>query len=339
MIQLIIHLFTTISNGFYYLFWTSYSIGKLISWIIGSIFNVLSFVWSNALEAGQIFSEDFIVFLKDFVEVGANVFNAGKESIFTSCAFVYSLISATFTTIVELFTTGNVHTANFGQQCLHSFAAMMNALKNLFVLVGNGMWFILTLVPTIMITILTYIYQISYIGLQICLDFGADIWVNTKEITAASVNYFLDVPLQAIIGCIFIGILVVYRHVTIRIMAGLIIGVLLYLKLRLLAVVGTILSTLRRRHNNRSRLNYQSIHGRSSTASGRLSTTSVSPRTKENLIEENVCVICRDEQRRVVLMPCRHMCLCTTCSATCLTSLRTCPLCRKPIKSSLSVYT
>ncbi|KAG4079405.1 hypothetical protein HA402_008097 [Bradysia odoriphaga] len=337
MIQLIIHLFTTISNGFYYLFWTSYSIGKLISWIFGSILNVLSFLWCNALEAGTVFSEDFIIFLKDFVEVGANVLDAGKDSIVTSCTFVYSLISATFATIAELFTTGNVHTANVGQQCLHSFAAMMNAMKNLFVLVGNGMWFILTLVPTIVITILTHMYQMAHIGLQIILDVAKDVWVNTKEITAASVNYFLDVPLQAIIGCIFIGLLVVYRRFTIRLTGRLIIGLSMYLKSRLLTALGAILSTLRRRNNNRSRLNYQPTYRRSS--GGRSSTTSTSPNTKENVTDENVCVICRDEQRRVVLMPCRHMCLCMSCSVACSTTLRTCPLCRKPIKNTLSVYT
>lgn len=334
MIQLIVHLFSTISNGFYYLFWTSYSIGKLISWIFYSALNILSFIWCNVREAGTIFSEDFLIFLKDLIGVAVNVLDAGKDSILTSCAFLYSIVLITFSTISELFTTGNIHTANVGQQCVNSFGAMMNSLKNLFVLIGNGTWFILTLVPTLLLSILAYIHQLSQIWFEISLVFSEAAWIYMKEMTLASVNYFLDVPLQAMIGCSFIVLLVIYRRVTFTFMTWLTIRILQYLRSRLLTACLAILSTFRgRNNNNRSRLTQQSYSRASllSTVCPRLSTQN----TKPNTTEENVCVICRDEQKNVVLMPCRHLCLCITCSG----SIRTCPLCRKPIRNILSVYT
>lgn len=335
MIQLIVHLFSTISNGFYYLFWTSYSIGKLISWIFCSALNILSFIWYNVREAGTIFSEDFLIFLKDLIGVAANVLDVGKDSILTSCAFFYSIVRATCTTITELFTTGNIHTINVGQQCIHSFAAMMNSLRNLFVLIGNGTWFILTLVPTVLLSILTYVYQISQIWLEIGLSFSEAAWISMKEVTSASVNYFLDVPLQAIIGCSFIVLLVIYRRVTLTFMTWLTIRILQYLQSRLLTACLAVLSTFRgRNNNNRSRL-VQPTYPRASllsTVCPRLSTQNTKPNTTT---DENVCVICRDEQKNVVLMPCRHLCLCITCSG----SIHTCPLCRKPIRNILSVYT
>lgn len=339
MIQLIVHLFSTISSGFYYLFWTCYSIGKFISWIFGSALNILAFIWYNVTEAGTIFSEDFLIFLKDFIGVTANIMDAGKDSILSSSFFLYSIVQVTFTTITDLFTTGNVHSVNVGQQCVDSFAAMMNALKNLFVLIGNGSWFILTLVPNVLLSSLAYIHQLSQTWLEISLNFGAAVWINAKEMTSASVNYFLDVPLQATIGCGFIMLLVVYRRVTLTFITWLTIRVLQYLQSRLLNALAAVLSTYRRRTttNNRSRLTQPSL-SRAHLTRGRSSTMgpqSDVQHTKSNSIDENVCVICRDEQKNVVLMPCRHLCLCTTCSG----SVHTCPLCRKQIRNILNVYT
>lgn len=338
MIQLIVQLFSAISNGFYYLFWTSYSIGKLISWTFCSAVNFLSFIWFNISEAGTIFSEDFLVFLKDLITVAANVVDVGKDSILTSILFLYTVFQVTIATITELFTTGNIHTTNVGQQCVSSFAAMMNSLKNLFVLVGNGAWFILTLVPTLLLNIVTYIHQISQVWMEIGLQFIDTSWSNLKEVKSAFVNYFLDVPLQATIGCSFILLLVVYWRVTLSFLAWLAIQIYQLMTPRLLACFSTLYfdwASSRRNSRNRSRLNQQS-NSRSSCTSGRQPTTHSSPpNTKQNSCEENVCVICRDEQKNVVLLPCKHLCLCIGCSG----SIHTCPLCRRPISNILSVYT
>lgn len=332
MIQLIVQFVSMLSNGFYYLFWTSYTIGKFISWIFCTALNVLSFIWYNALEAGTIFSEDFMIFLKDLIGVIANILDAGKDSIRTSFVFLYSIIRVTTTTITELITTGNLHTTNVGQQCVNSFASMMSALKNLFVLIGNGMWFILTLLPTVLITIVVYLHQISKIGLEILCNFMEGVWTNVKEVSTASVNYFLDVPLQAIIGCGCIVLLVMYRRITLMFITWLVVRLLQYSRSRLLTAFLAIASAFRRRNNNnRSRTTRQ-------TFCRSPETVSPSNATNTKMNDGNSCVICRDEERSVVLMPCRHMCLCVPCSGS-IRTLRTCPLCRKPIQNTLSVYT
>lgn len=359
MIQLIIHLFTTISNGAYYLFWTSYSIGKLISWLFCSIVNILLYFWHNIKEAGTIFSEDFLLFFKgitgtfvclfslsmlltmllfscaDLIGITVNILDAGKDSILSSCLFISSIVRATFTTITDLFTTGNSHNANVGQQCVTTFVTMMSALKNLFVLIGNGAWFMLALLPTLLITMFGYIYQIGVTFLEIGYNYGEDVCVYMKDISLASVNYFLDVPLQAIIGCCFIALLFLYRRITLRFIVWLCIRMVQYLRSRLLAAFIASISIFRRR--NRLQRSSNQMQSRSSVGSVR-STTShrLSPKNgKRNSNDENVCVVCRDEQKNVVLMPCRHLCLCLNCSG----AIRICPLCRKPIIKILSVYT
>lgn len=51
---------------------------------------------------------------------------------------------------------------------------------------------------------------------------------------------------------------------------------------------------------------------------------------------EDVCVICMDAEKTVVVMPCRHQCLCVQCSKRFIR--RNCPICRAVIEETISVY-
>ena len=52
--------------------------------------------------------------------------------------------------------------------------------------------------------------------------------------------------------------------------------------------------------------------------------------------EQRLCVICQEKDKSVVLLPCRHLCLCDVCSAH--DDLAHCPLCRRPIAHRISVF-
>jgi hypothetical protein len=52
--------------------------------------------------------------------------------------------------------------------------------------------------------------------------------------------------------------------------------------------------------------------------------------------EQRLCVICQERDKCVVLLPCRHMCMCEDCSSHQL--LDHCPLCRRPIAHKISVF-
>jgi RING finger protein 26 len=56
----------------------------------------------------------------------------------------------------------------------------------------------------------------------------------------------------------------------------------------------------------------------------------------ESSKEQRLCVICQEKEKGVVLLPCRHMCLCDACAKH--DELKQCPLCREKILHKISVF-
>ncbi|KAL3823057.1 hypothetical protein ACHAXA_011109 [Cyclostephanos tholiformis] len=55
--------------------------------------------------------------------------------------------------------------------------------------------------------------------------------------------------------------------------------------------------------------------------------------------EENLCIVCEDSKKQVILLPCKHMCLCKNCASEHIPdTLTECPMCRAKIEDSMEVY-
>jgi hypothetical protein len=56
--------------------------------------------------------------------------------------------------------------------------------------------------------------------------------------------------------------------------------------------------------------------------------------------DKQLCVVCQDAPKSVLLLPCRHLCVCKECMAR-LKADRSgcvCPICRGSVTDSLDVY-
>ena len=56
----------------------------------------------------------------------------------------------------------------------------------------------------------------------------------------------------------------------------------------------------------------------------------------ESLMEDLACVVCFAEKKNVLMMPCRHICVCATCAASNLFKL--CPICREEVIETMHVF-
>lgn len=57
-------------------------------------------------------------------------------------------------------------------------------------------------------------------------------------------------------------------------------------------------------------------------------------RKNDELLDQQLCVVCSEQLSTIVLIPCRHRCLCRNCAGV----LRKCPMCRKSIESEIATY-
>jgi hypothetical protein len=56
----------------------------------------------------------------------------------------------------------------------------------------------------------------------------------------------------------------------------------------------------------------------------------------DNLEDSRLCVVCQTSEKSVVLLPCRHVCLCKDCASNDL--VVDCPLCREHIRDRITVF-
>ncbi|KAG0726126.1 E3 ubiquitin-protein ligase RNF26 [Chionoecetes opilio] len=54
--------------------------------------------------------------------------------------------------------------------------------------------------------------------------------------------------------------------------------------------------------------------------------------------ESRLCVVCQDEAKCVILLPCRHLCLCDACTLAITRRREGCPVCRQQIRQTIKVY-
>ncbi|XP_045398438.1 E3 ubiquitin-protein ligase MGRN1 isoform X2 [Lemur catta] len=61
------------------------------------------------------------------------------------------------------------------------------------------------------------------------------------------------------------------------------------------------------------------------------------PSDDENSDNSNECVVCLSDLRDTLILPCRHLCLCTSCADTLRYQANNCPICRLPFRALLQI--
>ena len=51
-----------------------------------------------------------------------------------------------------------------------------------------------------------------------------------------------------------------------------------------------------------------------------------------------LCVVCMEGEKKVVLLPCKHMCMCKVCAAEIIADSAQCPVCREHVADSFEAF-
>lgn len=221
-------------------------------------------------------------------------------------------------------------------------------LKALVVLIGGGVWFLITLIPKFLLTIL----ELAVIGAIHLRDslVRITIFLIRKAVDAVIFiwNYFVDVPLNCILGLLVLYI--AYRKRS-RLRSFIIRAFRFSI-----AIYNTYSQIFQLR---RLRRTAQVPDDQDATApplfadnpSTPFSASSSGPSPRKPIKRKSsisnggsgsptsqTCVVCLERKKTVVVMPCKHLCMCQICSDQLQRYQTHCPMCRKTIAELISVY-
>uniref|UniRef100_A0A2A4J122 RING-type domain-containing protein n=1 Tax=Heliothis virescens TaxID=7102 RepID=A0A2A4J122_HELVI len=199
-------------------------------------------------------------------------------------------------------------------------------LKSSVIFVGDTVWFLVTFVPIHLPQLLRAVFM--YVGHII--ENGI---INAYMTLLQFSNYLTEVPLQSFMGitcAIIIVHLIVHFRETITVHMAMLYWSLIrnvfYLYYTLInyftnSEVGIITQMAAT----------QDLHSREVGLSS-------SARDDAASLSDALCIICQEQQKCVLTLPCRHVCLCIDCCRRLYGYQRTCPICRTFIYHTVTVY-
>ncbi|XP_074032990.1 uncharacterized protein [Leptinotarsa decemlineata] len=201
--------------------------------------------------------------------------------------------------------------------------------KHVVVLFGSCVWFVVTFIP---FSIWNFVFGIN--------NFLEELHKTTFDLTRNSAVYFkncfiflTDIPAEAAIGLLFAASLV-------YIFSQFYIVIFSYLYRHTRSIALSIYRKFRRRSR---RVQRQVIQQRNSQVVPRKrpeirSELNLSHRSKEDGAEEVFCIICQERLKCILVLPCRHVCMCSECNSRLQLYNNTCPICRNNIESTMKIF-
>lgn len=294
-------------------------------WLLGF---VLVQLLTIAASAGVLFYEAVAHLAADCYHIAEHVATVGLAGCHTAidAALHAGDVAA------ELLTTGRLAREQLPAGITAALSAGADATRSFIRLIGDSVWLLLTFVPNVLLFAVRAACVLARSAAQSVREFCA------------------EVPAQAAVGWALLLAAIVFRSYTVP-LAGRT-GRLLWRRLVLPVCVaaangllnmwrtltGLLTDGLRTQWR---RLPAWPTAGRLMRHVHRAPEIKPSGDAAAAVNRDTVCVICTDRPKRVLLLPCRHLCLCVGCAERLLFEYRQqgCPLCRFPVERSMHVFT
>lgn len=353
MLATLVSIVNFLKTTFYYGLYISSKTGNFIVSLALYTLEYLNRFLGNVFGVFTVISESLVIFLQDilqFIQQFLQFFTSSIEAVCNSVLLLLSKISLSVEAVISFLTAVFSFIWQGISNIYFCLIQTFVLIKKLIILFGSGVWFLITLVPFLLYyTCVIFVSFIQKIYREIC-DICYNTFSNIEKCIKNMIFFIIDVPLESIAGIIVaLSLAYIFSQFYIIIMS--------YVKLQV--------RKSKRWFQRRSRefremilYNYAAIqrwriqHGTTAAppivqrtpeinarVQGRPSTRTVAQEKNNHLTEEErFCVICQERTKCVLLLPCRHLCLCSECTRELRYYNEVCPVCRTDIESTMKIF-
>jgi hypothetical protein len=308
---------TVTRNIFQFIAW----VGKLLLQSITFIIDNLLYCMLNFADGLTAAKNDFVLFLWDVNDVYEALLKFVSDTgdfvihVFLSClnsfqrcmTHIHLLIYAVFDSVFNFLIN-----------------ALLNA-KALLILIGDGTLFLVQLGPVLLFSVFCGISSAITWTFQLVWHYTCQI-ANGILTCFKSVHYeLIDIPPSSMFG----------------VLLALLISLVFFYFLKSIVFYWRKMTTLISEKSwlHMPKFRRPNMLQRSGKVEQDNSSNIHLLRQLEQEREDKLCIVCHDHLKCVILLPCRHFCLCQTCVSIIRETDSSCPLCRRYVVDSMKVYT
>lgn len=325
MLETLLELLGLIKTAVYYSLLLSWRTGKIIITTVQLVLSWLSLGAEYLFATVKVFLEDFHPFACDILDHAHMMIKCILFVIDSSLSVVQHLYFAV-SGVIKGIVCGVSQTydalLNIILSVIGTVVEVFAFTKRLLILFGSGVWFLFTLIPLSVVTF--FIYSTYCLGLVLEETKNLITTFINKIVTIAnnSYDFVIDVPVESLLG-LGVAICLIYIFVQFH--------VELY---RFVQHKIRLFSGLMRRNILTFRWTFhrnitQHVHTEEEGDGGA---------SEENVPEEKYCVICQERAKNILLLPCKHVCLCTHCEIRLKNYGYKCPVCRTHVHRTMKVF-
>lgn len=357
---------TLVSNTVSFSFNLSYFIGRLIVKFVVAFASCFVECLFTLKELVQVLAEDYFVFLSDissFLSLLLKaVFDVGESffyAVLHTCTSLQHAVQG-LQDFAVLLVSSCFNSINY---LLASFHEGLVLIKNALVLVGLTSWDIFVFFPNSLVALKRSIVTFFLQCMVQLRDLVNILRTRLSKGLQETIHFVSDIPKESLYGlfvCLFLGLLLIKYH---RSVMPLVIRNVIYI---LSQIQKTLMATwmyieaftlwlLTNQITpsfNGTRL-FATANGeaaRDASEAAQNNEPSVEGDGVEGVHEEqsyrkppgepedHLCVVCQDNERCTIILPCRHVCLCYECCATIKRTHGRCPMCRHIVRRTMRVF-
>lgn len=250
--------------------------------------------------------------INEFQQLTSVIFYLTEE-VLNCFVFIHTFFNDAIQNLLNLMTQGAVH------------------LKIVLVLLGSGVWFVVTFIPIFVYNFGVMLTECIYDMFQRTGAFILKKIINCKLSLRDFYDFVTDVPLESLIGLIVtVSLLYIFTQFYMTIFTC------IYQQFSHLSFkLGRLFNHIRQIRIPSINFSHNRIRRFPQV---RRSLSSPLPQNKNLSNDDRCCVICQERLKCILLLPCRHVCMCSECNVRFQMYDNSCPICRNHIDDTMRIF-